>query len=35
MAIEAVMGYACYLLNIFCQETQPPTPPSASTAAPK
>lgn len=29
------MGYACYLLNIFFQESTPPTPPSDSVAAPK
>lgn len=35
MLVEAVMGYACYLLNIFGQRAQPPTPPSASVSAPK
>lgn len=29
------MGYCCYLLNIFFQEALPPTPPSASTGAPR
>ena len=35
MLVEAIMGYACYLLNIVFQESQPPTPPSDSVSVPK
>ena len=30
MLVEAIMGYICFLPNIFFQQNKPPTPPSES-----